>query len=175
MIVSPSREKFIKENFFEFSFDDKEPNFEKFQSLNSFEQFFLAEIYNWDDGTEVLNWIIDSKNCDKGTASMIFWRSAPDYYFGGENELAEYEQDIFKLLKSIIDKFKNKKFKSSKIKYNPNEDFEIEESGEKIKDWKLPTELTKPTKGLKPIYLGTFIKFLKNKYKKSRRKKRSRN
>lgn len=150
------------------------PIFKKFETINSFEQFFLAEIYNWDDGTEVLNWIINSNKCDKGTASLIFWRSAPDFYLDGDNKITDYEEETYDLLKLIIEKFKNNKFKSAKIKYNPENDFDIENYSENIKKWNLPSEMTKQTNGIKPIYLGTFLNFLKNKYKKSQKKKSKR-
>jgi len=173
MIVLPNREKFIKENFFELSFKDEEPNFEKFETLNSTELHFLAEIYNWDDGTEILNWIIESKKCDKGTALMIFWKSTPDYYFEqNENEIEEYEKETFELLKKIVQNFRVNNFKKSSLKYNPNEDFDFESYQDEIQKWNIPLKMTKPTNGLKPIYLGTYFKFLKNQFKKNKKRKR---
>lgn len=175
MIVLPNREEFIKENFFELSFKDQEPNFEKFKTLNSTELHFLAEIYNWDDGIELLNWIIESEKCDKGTASMIFWRSVPDYYLDkneNENEIEDYEKDTFNLINKIVEKFKSENFKNSRIKYNPNEDFDFESYKNELIKWNLPNEITKSTKGMKPIYLGTTLKFLKNQYSKSKKRKR---
>ncbi len=62
MIIRPHKILLIKKNFFEFSFDDDIendeetiPDFKKFQTLNSAEQYYLADNYNWDDGTIVLN------------------------------------------------------------------------------------------------------------------------
>ena len=75
MIILPYKEKFIRENFIEFSFDSDDenylPDFKLFETLNSTDQYYLAENYNWDDGVEILKWIIESKKCDKGTASQI--------------------------------------------------------------------------------------------------------
>lgn len=76
MIITPLKEKLIIENFIEYSFDNGGdnlmPDFEVFKKLNSTDQYFLAENYNWDDGVEVLSWIINSPICDKGTAILIF-------------------------------------------------------------------------------------------------------
>ncbi|MGN6211121.1 DUF4274 domain-containing protein [Parafilimonas sp.] len=36
------------------------------------EYHYITSIYNWDDGTEVLSWIINSSLCDSATAKMIF-------------------------------------------------------------------------------------------------------
>jgi len=161
MIVKPSRENFIKENFFELSFRDKKPDFEKFKTLSSTELHYLVDIYNWDDGIEILFWIINSDKCDKATALMIFWRSCPDYYLEKpENELEVYEKEISQLLKTIIESFKSNKFKKSLFNYNPQEDFEIEQ--DQILNWDIPEEMTKMIKGFKPIYLGTVLKFLKS-------------
>src|SRR6478735_2078171 len=103
MIILPSKEKFIQDNFIEFSFNNSEedflPDYNLFKKLNSTDQFYLAQNYNWDDGVEVLKWIIESKKCDKGTASLIFWSAEPDYYFEkSHDEIAEYEKDTFLLL-----------------------------------------------------------------------------
>ena len=175
MIVLPNREKFIKENFFELSFKDEKPNFEKFKTLNSTELHFLAEIYNWDDGIELLNWIIESEKCDKGTASMIFWRSVPDYYLEkNENDIQDYEKDIFNLINKVIQKFKSNNFNKSSIKYDPNEDFDFESYKNELTKWNLPSNLTISTKGIKPIYIGTTFKFLKNQLNKSKKRRRRR-
>ena len=75
MIILPNKEKFITENFIEFSFNNEEenylPNFNLFEKLNSADQYYLAENYNWDNGVEILKWIIESEKCDKGTAFSI--------------------------------------------------------------------------------------------------------
>ncbi len=77
MIILPHRIKKIEKNFFEFSFNDEYediiPDKNIFDSLTSAEQYYLASIYNWDDGVIVLKWIIESPICDKGTAMKIFW------------------------------------------------------------------------------------------------------
>ena len=111
----------------------------------------------------------------KELLQWFFGRSEPDYYLDGENEIYGYEKETFELLKLIIEKFKNQEFRSAKIKYNPNEYFEIEDYKENIKNWNIPSEMLTTTKGIKPVYLGTLIKFLKNKYQKSQKRKKRRN
>lgn len=159
MIILPSKEKFIRENFIEFSFDSEDenylPNFKLFEKLNSTDQYYLAENYNWDDGIEILKWIIESKKCDKGTASLIFWTSEPDYYFEkSESEISDYENDTFLLLKRVVEKFNNKEFKKSNLKYNPTDrEIRIDWSKQNA-EWKIPEEIKKPTKGFSIISLG---------------------
>lgn len=170
MIVKPNRENFIKDNFFEFSFKDEKPDFEKFKTLNSTELHYLADIYNWDDGVEILFWIINSDKCDKGTALMIFWRAVPDYYLEkDENELQFYEKENYQLLKEIVASFKSNKFKKSKIKYNPNSDFEV--NTDQVLKWDIPKEMIQPTRGFKPVYLGTALNVLKKQYRRSKNRK----
>ena len=178
MIVRPSKEKLIQENFLEYSFDEDKvedfiPDRKLFDKLNSAEQYYLAEHYNWDDGVEVLNWIIDSKKCDKGTAAMIFWKAEPDYYM--ERTLAtieDYERDVFELLQKILLKFKNSKFKRSKLKFDPvaaGYDTNVQSQHE---IWELPNELRSATKGMTPISLGRFQELIWQWQRNQRLKKR---
>ena len=161
MIISSKRVKFIKDNFFEFTFQDEDsekeviPDIKAFQSLTSAEQYFLASIYNWDDGTTVLDWIIDSEICDKGTATMIFWMAEPDYYFDfTEETIDDWAKDVWKLLQRIVTKVKNGEFTKSKYGFNPTKNgYQTEwESAKGI--WELPNELIKGNKGIKPIAIG---------------------
>lgn len=171
MIVKPSRENFIKENFFELSFRDENPNFEKFKTLNSTELHYLADIYNWDDGVEILSWIINSDKCDKGTALMIFWRAVPDYYLEkNEDELEIYEKEVYQLLNIIVEDFKSNKFRRSILKYNPADDFNMD--SQEIVKWNIPNEMVNQTKGFRPVYLGTVLKAWRNQHTKSKKRRR---
>ncbi|MFC7773761.1 DUF4274 domain-containing protein [Flavobacterium sp. GCM10027622] len=159
MILLPYKERLIRENFLDISFnnegDDNLTNFKLFEKLNSTDQYYLAENYNWDNGIAILKWIIESKKCDKGTASLIFWTSEPDYYFEkSEAEISDYEKDIFLLLKRIVEKFNHKEFKKSNLKYNPaDREKRIDWSKQNL-EWNIPEELKKPTKGFPIISLG---------------------
>ena len=160
MIILPGRVKLIKKHFFEFSFESSEeedpiPDFEIFKDLSSAEQYYLASIYNWDDGITVLNWIIDSPKCDKGTATMIFWMAEPDYYFDFiEDTVDDWALDVWKLLQKIITKMNNNEFNASKYGFNPVKNgYRIDwETTTGI--WKLPDDLIKGTSGMKPIAFG---------------------
>ena len=39
---------------------------------------FVGSNLNWDTSMEVIQWILDQKDCDKATAAMMFWLSSPD-------------------------------------------------------------------------------------------------
>ena len=58
----------------------------------------MADIHNYDDGTFLLEQIIENPNCAIETAQMIYWLSAPDYYynkFGGPEYCdEEYNKDF---------------------------------------------------------------------------------
>ena len=160
MIIFPNRVKLIRKHFFEFSFDSENdedfiPDFEKFKQLSSAEQYYLASFYNWDDGTTVLNWIIDSPKCDKGTATMIFWMDEQDYFFDFTLEtVEEWARDVWKLLQKIISKMNNGEFKSSKFGFSPIKNGYRTDWPSATGLWELPGELTKGTSGIKPIALG---------------------
>jgi hypothetical protein len=155
MIVRPHKILMIKKNFIEFSFNDNEPNYNKFKSLNSAEQYFLAENYNWDDGVTVLKWIVDSKKCDKGTACMIFWSAEPDFYFDYTvDTIEEYEKDVWELLQKIIKRFKANDFYQSKFEFIPeNQGYKTDWKTE-LEIWNLPKDLKKGIKGKRPFTFG---------------------
>ena len=162
MIVRPHKILLIKKNFFEFSFNDDidnyeetVPDYEKFTSLNSAEQYYLADIYNWDDGPIVLQWIIDSPKCDKGTACLIFWKAEPDYYYDfTADTIDEYEKDVWSLLQSIVKRFKANDFTKSQFKFVPTEEGYKTDWPTKFDIWKIPTELKIGIKGKKPFRFG---------------------
>ena len=132
----------------------------------------LAENYNWDDGIEVLNWIINSPKCDLGTAILIFWESAPDYYaeYNIEN-IRESEKDTFDLLLKIIAKIKNREFKKSRFEFIPSE-YRVTEFKSEYDIWKLPNELKTGNKGISPISLSRIKSIIWNYQRNKRLKKR---
>ncbi|WP_027078039.1 DUF4274 domain-containing protein [Maribacter antarcticus] len=162
MIIRPHKISLIKKNFIEFSFkkdeDDNEeiiPDFEKFKTLNSAEQYYLADNYNWDDGTIVLDWIIDSPKCDKGTASLIFWRAEPDFYFDFTIEtIEEYEKPVWNLLQKIVGKFRENGFKNNRYKFDPIVEGYKTDWKTELDIWEIPAELKTTTKGKKPFVFG---------------------
>jgi hypothetical protein len=174
MIILPTREKYIQDTFFELSFDDKKrADFDPFKKLSSTEQYYLADIYNWDDGVEILNWIIDSEKCDKGTASLIFWRSEPDFYIEKTAEtIPSYEKEVFDLLQKIISKFNSNSFKRGRLKFDPSAKTGVIDWTRKYDGWGfIPKELGHQTKGIVPFYLSRLIQNIQM-WRHSRRQKK---
>lgn len=168
MFILPHKEKLIHENFFEFSFDGRTPDAELFKKLNSADQYYLVERYNWDDGEEVLHWIIDSPKCDKGTAAMIFWLAEPDFYLKRtEATIPDYEKETFRLVQKIILKFQRNEFKKSRFKYDPSD--RLCHFPDNLE---IPAELRQPTKGVYPISLSGIVRAILDWKRKRKIKKR---
>jgi hypothetical protein len=36
--------------------------------------------WNWDHGTELIEWIVSQPNCDKGTALSAYYLAQPDFF-----------------------------------------------------------------------------------------------
>jgi len=155
-LLPEDRKQLLVDKFFQFSFREIEPDQEFFKTItNPLEYHFIVDMYNWDDGAEVLTWIASNEICDKGTAKMIFWRSQPSYYtrFLTADE-AEWDADIFTLNKLIIENFETGFYKGEEIYYNPKEDPSAEGTDEidpKAK-WEIPGFM-------KDASAGTKVKF----------------
>lgn len=178
-ILSSKKQKKIIEKFFEFSFGGSEPKKEDYKLLNnSASMHFLAENYNWDDGEEVMDWIISNPKCDKGTALIIFWKSEPDYYTQYKNaEEAEYNSLAFLMVRKIIENFETGFYKNESIAYNPKEEvYDLDYKYENAK-WEIPDFMKQPTKGGRVFYLPSlkeiYQRWLKE-YKRKRGRKRHR-
>lgn len=160
MIILPNKVKLIRQHFFEFSFDAEDdediiPDYEVFKKLSSAEQYYLASIYNWDDGTVVLDWIIESPKCDLGTATMIFWMAEPDYYFDySADTIDDWAKDVWNLLQKIITKIRNDEFKSSKFSFSPTKNGYDTNWESAVGIWELPNVLKKGTSGIKPLIIA---------------------
>lgn len=164
MVVFPWREKLIRDNFIETSFKDEgdfKPNFELFKTLTSAEQYYLADLYNWDDGVEVLKWIIESPKCDKGTAGLIFWRSEPDFYIQRTYEaIPDYEKDTFNLLQLITQRFNQNNFKSDVYRFEPGSSLKYINFNQDYPGWNLPSELQFPNNGKTPFSFGLLRNYI---------------
>ena len=155
--ISQERADFLEENFFEFSFQEREPDRTLFNTItNPTELRYLAHIYNWDDGPEVLSWIINSEYCDRGTASMIFWRSQPDFYteYNQESEM-RLQDGVLPLLQKIMQRWEQGLYQREQIAYDHREDPAAEKDYENNprRKWQIPMYLIEPTKG-KPFLLA---------------------
>ena len=58
------------------------------------------------------------------------------------------------MLKKIVEKFNNKEFKKSNLKYNPTDREKRIDWNKKNSEWNISEELKKPTKGFSIISLG---------------------
>ncbi len=157
-LIGTNRTKFIRDKFFETSFDNKTVDKADFEKLTSSELHYLASIYNWDDDKDVLTWIANSTKCDKGTALLIFWRSEPDFYTRFDNEQeADYEADVYRLVRNIIDNFSSGFYKNSRISYDPNEDEHDVYYKDPKSKWQIPDELKRPIQGRKVYSMSDIL------------------
>lgn len=81
----------------------------------------IADNYNWDDGFEIPKLIIENKNCDLGTALMIFY-DADGYSFLNENNEEEPTnlKDWFSFVSYIYRKIFDGEFINKGIQYTPD-------------------------------------------------------
>ena len=152
--ISQSRAEYIKKNFFEWSFnkqDDFIPNKSKFELLNHpAELHYLVNIYNWDDGISILEWVLESPFCSKATTNLLFWRSAPDYYlkYCLENlsDCPDYDREVLILIKKCIEKHNNNNFSKIDISYDPK--YDAEEITTINKQWEIPKFFYEKSNGI---------------------------
>lgn len=81
--------------------------------------------YNWDDGIEIPRAVINNKNCDKGTALMVYWLACPGYYCQYENRdkvSGQYEIASYDLIDEIEQKYRNGFYQNRSILFNPRYD-----------------------------------------------------
>ncbi|MFP9099813.1 DUF4274 domain-containing protein [Flavobacterium sp. RHBU_24] len=159
MIILPWREHFIQKNFIEYSFRTEDidfvPDYNLFKTLSPAEQYYLAQNFNWDDGATVLNWIIESPKCDKGTALLIFWSAEPiDYIQETEKTIPDYEIETFSLLQKITERFRKNDFKTAKFRFNPGAKVNTIDWNKNYEGWDLPISLKDEIKGSIPLSIG---------------------
>ena len=144
-IVSAETCHFIHKYFFEWSSnkpDNHLPDKKRFLALqHPAELHYLAHIYNWDDGSTVLEWLLDSEHCTRSTANLLFWRAAPDWYLrcdlDDENSCPSFNLDGFKIIRKVVQKYEDNSFSKYQIGFNPES--EIETISEKNPKWSFPS------------------------------------
>lgn len=149
--ISQERADFLEANFFQFSFEEREPDRALFNTISDpIDLHYLVHIYNWDDGPEVLGWIIDSPHCDRGTAAMIFWRSQPAFYteYNQESEM-DLPDGVLPLLQRIMQHWEQGFYQRTQIAYDRSEDPGAEDIYENKpkRQWPIPGYLIEPTPG----------------------------
>jgi hypothetical protein len=90
------------------------------QSAEELHQFALC--YNWDDGAERLESVINHPLCDQGTALLVFWVGEPwCFYAPADRPAAEHgSRPTYNLLKLIEQKYLANEFKKQTIKVDPS-------------------------------------------------------
>lgn len=152
MPVTKEQVRLIEENLYSIEEENYLPQKTIFESLNSEEQYYLADMYNWDEGVEIQNWVINSDKCDLGTAIMIFWRAEPDYYFDYNSDtIKSYQRDVWELLQSILKKVRNNEFVESQFEFIPIKEGYNVNWGSAKGIWELPEILRTGINGKKPI------------------------
>lgn len=116
----------------------------------------IAWNWNWDDGhDEPIKWILNQKNCDKGTALLIFWYLGPRYFsrYAKRDEVPEYEIKHYDLIKDIEEKYKSGFYDHENIYFDPANDFDghdwSRDYGEIEMKTQIPQIMYQPTKGVK--------------------------
>jgi GNAT superfamily N-acetyltransferase len=95
----------------------------------------VADGWNWGSGCDILRWIVEQPDCDKGTALLIFWRGEPSYYWGEATdrdglvaERGEYGLDVYDMLVALLARWRANGFTRAAIAYNPRIDWLARES-----------------------------------------------
>ena len=152
--IPKKRIEFIRKHFFQWSFGGSPPSKDDFLKLDHpADLHYLAYIYNWDDGSLALEWMLDSPLCTRSTANLVFWRSAPDDHlqyalndFDVKDDAFDYYRDGIKVLSKIVDKYSKNDFSTYQIEFDPTT--EIEKITEKNPKWTFPSGVYDKIKGV---------------------------
>ncbi|MGH1338946.1 MAG: DUF4274 domain-containing protein [Aureispira sp.] len=95
--------------------------------------FKKARKHNWDNGYRQLYSILENKDCDKGTALMMYWLSSPQYFtqFATAEECESYNRDNYLFVKQVEKVFPT--IKNEVIIYSPKADNMIGAEKENVK------------------------------------------
>ncbi len=117
--ISEKRTDFLREKFFEYSFREIDLDTKTLDSIiEPVELDFIAKNHNYDDGNEILFYIINNPICDFSTVKMIFFRADVDGYINLKEKSFDYE-----LITAIIRNCEQNFYQKEKFYYNPDEDF----------------------------------------------------
>lgn len=142
-ILSMDKILWLEELFFE-----REVSREEFEQLKTAEELHrVVEQYNWGEGRKLMQWVIESPLCDKGTALLVFWRNGPIFYTKFSEDPKGWMSDGYKLAMQILDLWENNHFSEGLISYDPIKDFAAETDEESQGAWEIPQSMRLATKG----------------------------
>ncbi len=159
-ILSKEKIEYIENNFFEMGHGGYD--IKAFETLTCSEELHqLAKKYNWDDGVQVMEWIIESPLCDKGTALLIYWHLDVGYYqkYSCQDEANKIRRGevlvnySYRLLMNIQGKFLANHYRQEKIKFDPCNYLGSNLIKERAPDeedpvkWDIPDAMKKATEG----------------------------
>lgn len=80
--------------------------------------------YNWDNGIEGLQKILDDRACDRGTALAIYWMGAPGYYreYRKVTDAESWERKTLRFLRALERRYLRGEFASATVLFNPRFD-----------------------------------------------------
>jgi hypothetical protein len=65
--------------------------------------FLQVHLHNWDDGTDALARILGHRDCDRGTALLVYWRAQPEYYaaFASEADVPDVNREGYRFVRAV--------------------------------------------------------------------------
>lgn len=84
----------------------------------------FVRAYNWDDGTDLLKYVIRHTDTDRSTARMIYWMGQPEWFcqYDKEKEIPMSQLSTFYLLNEIENRVKNDFYNQQTIPFDPRDD-----------------------------------------------------
>jgi hypothetical protein len=128
----------------------------KLQTSEELHQFALN--WNWDDNAKPLKWVVQQPYCDEGTALLLYWRAAPEWYcqFADRSEVIDTESEhsiiVFDLISIIEKRYLTGTYTERNISFDPYNDNGqnfVEDYLHASKLRKLPKEMLQPSPGIK--------------------------
>ncbi len=142
-ILSDDTINWLQETFFE-----RQVSREEFEELTKAEELHqVVDNYNWDEGPELLQWIIESPLCDKGTALLIFWRANPVYHTQYSEDPKNWNSGGYQLVQAVLKKWQENGFSQGIIAYDPEKDYAAETDEEERGAWSIPADMRNATPG----------------------------
>lgn len=143
--LSLDRILWLEEHFFE-----RQVERDDFDQLKTSEELHrVVENYNWDEGLQVMHWVLESPLCDKGTALLMFWRADPVYETQFSEDPKDWRSAGYQLVQKILEMWQNNQFSEGLISYDPVHDYAADTDAEGHGAWEIPADMRQPTKGEK--------------------------